>query len=59
MMTQWHLEAAFLPSGIYQCDINTVESLAGTLSLTFEGGWPVHHYNIMRVLVPTLWELKC
>ena len=46
-MIQRHLEAAFLPSGNYQCDINTVESLARTSSLTFEGGQPVHHYSTM------------
>ena len=52
MMTQRHLEATFLPSGNYQCDINTVESLAGTL---LEGDQPVHYYS---VLVPISWKLK-
>jgi hypothetical protein len=49
MMTQRHLEAAFLPSGNYQCDINIVERFAMTLSQRLEEDEPVHHYSIMHV----------
>jgi sarcosine oxidase gamma subunit len=49
MTTQRHLEAAFLPSGNYQYDINIVESFARTLSQTLEEDQPVHHYSIMHV----------
>ena len=58
MMTQRHLEAAFLPSGSSLYDINTVGGLVGMLSLILEGGQPVHCYNTTRVLVPRSCTLK-
>ena len=57
VMTQRHLEAAFLPSGSSLCDINTVGSLVVMLSLILEGE-PVHCYSTTRVLVPTSYTLK-
>ena len=47
-MIRRHLEAAFLPSGNYLCDIHTVESLAKILSLKVEEAQPVH-YTTMYV----------